>query len=223
MPAADSLARMLARPIAHRGLHGCGGPGPVENTLAAARAAAEAGYGVECDVLFARDGTPMVVHDATLERLAGRPEAVAALDAEALGTIALADGSTIPTLDALLATLAGRVALVIEIKSVADPSLADAVLDAVARYDGPVVLESFDAAIVARCRHAPCPIGLVGPSEGASALAALPRCDFLSWGIKDLDASPAGLPLTSWTIRSAADAARAEASGAQIVFEGWRP
>ena len=172
---------------------------------------------------FARDGTPMVVHDATLERLAGRPEAVAALDAEALGTIALADGSTIPTLDALLATLAGRVALVIEIKSVADPSLADAVLDAVARYDGPVVLESFDTAIVARCRHARCPIGLVGPSEGAPAFAALPRCNFLSWSIADLDAVPMGLPLTSWTIRSPADAARAEASGAQIVFEGWRP
>lgn len=223
MPGADSLARMLARPIAHRGLHGCGGPGPVENTIAAALEAVEAGYGVECDVLFSRDGAPVVIHDATLERLAGRPEAVADLDAAALRAVTLRDGNAIPTLDAFLAAVAGRVALVIEIKSVPDASLADAVLDRIGRYGGPVVLESFDPAIVARCRNAPCPVGLVGPGREATDPLVLPRCDFLSWSIGDLDALPARLPLTSWTVRSSEDAARAAAAGAQIVFEGWRP
>lgn len=214
---------MMARPIAHRGLHGCGGPGPLENTVAAAQAAADAGYGIECDVQFARDGTPMVIHDASLMRLAGRSVAVAALDAAALGSVALRGGFAIPTLAAFLGAIGGRVALVIEIKSVADPARADAVLDLVARYDGPVALESFDAAIVARCRHAPCPVGLVGPAEVSIDPETLPRCDFLSWNVAHLDAAPARLPLTSWTIRSAADAARVEAAGAEIVFEGWRP
>ena len=223
MPTADSLARMLARPIAHRGLHGCGGPGPVENTVAAALAAVEAGYGVECDVLFSRDGTPMVIHDATLERLAGRSAAIADLDADELGGVVLRDGSAVPTLDALLAAIAGRVALVIEIKSVPDASLADAVLERVERYDGPVVLESFDPAILARCRHASCPIGFVGPSRDAPTPTAMPRCDFLSWSIGELDTRPTRMPLTSWTIRSADEAARATAVGAQIVFEAWRP
>ena len=223
MPVADGLAAMMARPIAHRGLHGCGGLGPVENTVAAALAAVEAGYGVECDVLFARDGTPMVIHDETLERLAARPEVVADLDAAALADVRLRDGSPIPTLEALLEAIAGRVALVIEVKSVRDAGLADAVLYRVERYGGPVVLESFDPAIVARCRHASCPIGLVGPGREAPDPAALPRCDFLSWSIGDLDALPAKLPLTSWTVRSAEAAVRAAAAGAQIVFEGWRP
>ena len=223
MPAADSLARMLARPIAHRGLHGCGGAGPIENTIPAALAAVAAGYGVECDVLFARDGTPMVIHDEILERLAERPEAVASLDAATLGAIPLRGGGTIPTLDALLAAIAGRVTLVIEVKAVPDPSLVDAVLDRVARYTGPVVLESFDPAILARCRHARCPVGLVGPGEDAADPAGLARCDFLSWNVTRLDGRPAALPSTTWTIRSPADAARAVAAGAQIVFEGWRP
>lgn len=223
MPAADSLTRMLARPIAHRGLHGCGGAGPVENTLPAALAAVEAGYGVECDVLFARDGTPVVIHDETLGRLAGRPEAVASLDAATLGTLPLRGGGAIPTLDALLAAIAGRVMLVIEVKTVPDPRLVDAVLDRLARYAGPVVVESFDPAILARCRSAPCPVGLVGPGDDAVDPADLARCDFVSWNVAGLDSRPAALPATSWTVRSPGDAARAAAAGAQIVFEGWRP
>lgn len=223
MPAADSLARMLARPIAHRGLHGCGGVSPIENTILAALAAVEAGYGIECDVLFARDGTAMVIHDETLERLAGRPEAVASLDAATLGAIPLRGGGAIPTLDALLAAIAGRVTLVIEIKAVPDPSLVDTVLERVACYPGPVVLESFDTAILARCRYAPCPVGLVGPGEDAADPAGLARCDFVSWNVARLEGRPAALPSTFWTIRSPSDAARAVAAGAQIVFEGWRP
>ena len=213
MPAADSLARMLARPIAHRGLHGCGGAGPIENTIPAALAAVEADYGVECDVLFARDGTPVVVHDEVLDRLAGRPEAVASLDAATLGTLPLRGGGAIPTLDALLAAIAGRVTLVIEVKAVRDPRLVDAVLDRLARYAGPVALESFDPAILARCRFAPCPVGLVGPGEDAADPDGLARCDFVSWNVARLDSRPAALPSTSWTIRSPDDAGAGSGRG----------
>ena len=53
-------AAFLTTPIAHRGLHGLGIP---ENSLAAAQAAIDAGYGIELDIQPARDGTPMVFHD----------------------------------------------------------------------------------------------------------------------------------------------------------------
>lgn len=51
-----------------------------ENTLAALdRALADGADGVEFDVRLARDGVPVVVHDATLGRTASRPEPVASL------------------------------------------------------------------------------------------------------------------------------------------------
>lgn len=53
-----------------RGLHG---PGVPENSLAAFRRAAEAGYGAELDVHLTRDGRLVVIHDGDLERMCGVP------------------------------------------------------------------------------------------------------------------------------------------------------
>lgn len=51
--------------IAHRG----GGAAAPENTLAAIRAGAAAGFRmVEFDVMLSRDGVPLLIHDETLER-----------------------------------------------------------------------------------------------------------------------------------------------------------
>jgi glycerophosphoryl diester phosphodiesterase len=53
------------RLIAHRG----GGALAPENTLAGLRTAASLGYrGVEFDVMLSADGTPVLIHDETLER-----------------------------------------------------------------------------------------------------------------------------------------------------------
>src|SRR5215510_9550772 len=59
---------IFVRPIAHRGLHNKRG-GIIENTAPAFLAAIDHDYGIECDLQPARDGTPMVFHDATLDRL----------------------------------------------------------------------------------------------------------------------------------------------------------
>src|SRR5262245_20012933 len=70
--------------IAHRGdsIHA------PENTLAAIRAAVEAGAdGVEFDVRLAKDGVPVVIHDASLKRVAGVDLKVADLTSAELGTI----------------------------------------------------------------------------------------------------------------------------------------
>src|SRR5690554_1039793 len=105
----------LARPLAHRGLHG---PGVPENSLAALRAAIAAGYGVELDLQPSSDGVAMVFHDAALDRMTGRKGRVDGLTAKELGTLRLAGtGETIPTLRAFLDEVAGRVPVLVEIKS----------------------------------------------------------------------------------------------------------
>ncbi len=70
----------LPRLIAHR----CGGVLAPENTLAGLRVAAERGYrGVEFDVMLSADGTPVLIHDETLERTTdGRGRVAETSDAE---------------------------------------------------------------------------------------------------------------------------------------------
>ena len=70
---------LIARPIAHRGLHD--GAGTIENTPSAVSAAIAAGYAIEVDLQVAADGEAMVHHDATLGRLTegdGRLDALTA-------------------------------------------------------------------------------------------------------------------------------------------------
>src|SRR5437762_8561762 len=57
-----------------------------ENTLASfARAYQDGAQGIEFDVRLARDRVPVIIHDATLRRTAGRAGFVAALNAAELG------------------------------------------------------------------------------------------------------------------------------------------
>ena len=130
----------------HRGLFGNGIP---ENSLAAFRASCEAGYGIELDVALSRDGVPMVFHDDSLLRMCGVDARISDYTAEELGKMPL-DGDashTIPTFAEVLATVDGRVPLIVEIKVApgdkADPvcSAAMALLD---HYKGAFCVESFN-------------------------------------------------------------------------------
>ena len=59
-----------------------------ENTLAAFQMAIDAGVdGVEFDVQLAKDGVPVVIHDATLKRTGGQKDAVADLTSKELAKI----------------------------------------------------------------------------------------------------------------------------------------
>lgn len=70
--------------IAHRG---ASSHAP-ENTLAAFRRAVEDGAdGVEFDIRLAKDGVPMVIHDETLARTAGRSEKISDLTSRELNQI----------------------------------------------------------------------------------------------------------------------------------------
>jgi glycerophosphoryl diester phosphodiesterase len=242
---------LTARPIAHRGLHDRAA-GVWENTLAAAEAAVAAGYAIECDVQDTADGEAVVFHDFTLDRLTRASGPVRARPAAELAALTVGGtGDRIPTLPAFLDRLAGRVPLVIEIKSRfdGDPTLTQRTVALAAAYPGPVALKSFDPAIVAAVRRlAPTlPRGVVAQrsydhpewdgltADEKHALANLlhfdeTRPDFLSWRVADLPcAAPflarwlGGLPVMAWTVRTEADRRRAAAHADQMVFEGFRP
>ncbi|WP_424363193.1 glycerophosphodiester phosphodiesterase family protein [Methylocystis parvus] len=207
-----SLDWLTARPIAHRGLHDVS-RGVVENSIGAAHAAIAAGYAIECDVQATRDGDLVVFHDETLERLTHIQGRVADFDAATLAATRLKGaGETIPTFDAFLAAIDGRTPLVVELKSSFDGDLKPArrVAETLARYNGPVVIESFDPAPIAYLRAeaqalgvAHLPLGMVGeatyddpywsmlsPAQRSEMTHFLhyptTRPDFLSWSVADL-------------------------------------
>lgn len=155
--------------IAHRGASALA----PENTLAAFRRAVEDGAdGVEFDVRLAKDGVPVVVHDASLLRTAGIKKRVCDLTAEQLSRIdagswfnayprhtrsAFADEG-VPTLRSVLQTLEtidGPIYIELKCERGEDVS---PVVDAVCREiaDSPrlgnVIIKSFHLAVIPRAR-----------------------------------------------------------------------
>lgn len=152
----------LSRPLAHRGYHDRT-TGVIENSLAAARAAIAAGYGIECDVQLSKDGKAFVFHDYALKRLTGAAGVIGGLNAAEIAKLTLS-GSTekIPTLEDFLACVNGQVPLLIELKDqdgAMGPKvgpLEKAVAAALARYKGKVAVMSFNPhSIIAMADLAP--------------------------------------------------------------------
>ncbi|MCW6007137.1 glycerophosphodiester phosphodiesterase [Micromonospora sp. CPCC 205371] len=86
--------------FAHRG----GAAEGDENTAEAFERAVALGYRyVETDVHATADGVPVVFHDATLARVAGRPERVEQLRWADLSTVRVGGAAAVPRLDDVLA------------------------------------------------------------------------------------------------------------------------
>jgi len=120
-----------------------------ENSLAAfAAALAVPGCdGLEFDVRVSADGVPVVNHDATLERVHGRPERVDALPADALRVLG------VPTLADVLAAVGRRPFLNVELKGDPGPSI----VEVLAAGRGPAltnaVVASFEPPALERVAH----------------------------------------------------------------------
>src|SRR5262249_43775267 len=141
---------IFLRPIAHRGLHNKR-RGIIENTAPAFLAAIDNDYGIECDLQPARDGTPMVFHDATLDRLMAASGRVATRTPQQLSQLRYRDHDlAMLSFRELLRLVDGRVPLLVEIKSSARmPKTFLAACAAEAKsYRGPIALMSFDRAVV---------------------------------------------------------------------------
>ena len=244
-------AAFLGAPIAHRGLHDRA-KGVIENSRAAAEAAIAAGYGIELDVQMTADGEAVVFHDDAMPRLTGEPGLVRDYSVAALGRIGLKDGAeTVPTFAEFLALVAGRVPLLVEVKD-QDGALGPDVgaLEArvaalLAGYPGEAALMSFNPhSVAAFASLTPDrPRGLTTcafdtadwslPDYRRAELAALTNAErtgaaFVSHDRRDLD-NPAvarlkaeGLPILTWTVRSAGQEAEARRVADNVTFEGYR-
>ncbi len=153
-----TLTWLTARPIAHRGLHD--GVRIIENTPSAVAAAIAGNYGVEVDLQISADGEAMVYHDDDLGRLTNGAGPLRGFAAAALKQVAFrATTDRMMTLGELLDLVAGRTAVVLELKSRFDSDLrlADRVAAVLGGRDpGAIGAMSFDPAlIVALRRRAP--------------------------------------------------------------------
>ncbi|HWK40601.1 MAG TPA: glycerophosphodiester phosphodiesterase family protein [Croceibacterium sp.] len=202
---------------AHRGLHGAGS---AENSPSAFTAAIEAGLGIECDVRLSADGHAIVFHDHDLDRLTDRTGPLALRTMAELGQIALppAPEDTIPPLAVLLARIAGRTPLLIELKTDREEPVAPlcrAVLRDTDGYHGLYAVMSFDSRVSRWfSRNAPGVVrGLViseTHGDGSNPRASLwhARPDFLAYDVRDLPSAFAaaqrarGLPVLTWTVSS---------------------
>ena len=244
-----ALDWLTARPVAHRGLHG---NGIVEISLSAAAAAVTANYAIEVDLQLSSDGEIVVFHDDDLDRLTSEKGDVVTRSAAQLKAIKLRDsGDTIPTLDDLLALVAGKVPLVLELKSPwnGDTTLAKKVADRLLSYEGPVAVMSFDPDLVQALRkHAPgLPRGIVAerwyihphwkflaPARkhylGLLLHLLRTKPHFVAYGQFNLPAiAPLiarylfGMPLLTWTVRVEKERKRVCKWVDQIIFEHIRP
>lgn len=233
------LAWPYPRLIAHRG----GGALAPENTLAGLRVAAEKGYrGVEFDVMLSGDGTPVLIHDETLERTTdGFGRVVETSDAE----LARLDaggwhgphfaGEPIPALaDAAGLCLALGLWVNIEIKPAqgtdAETGRQAAALarEMWASAPFPPLLSSFSAAALEAARQAApeLPRGLLYkavPSDWKSELARLAcatlHCDWRHATPALIDeAAAAGVPLVVYTVNDPENAARLLCLGVAAVI-----
>ena len=162
----------FVRPIAHRGLHDIT-LGRIENTAPAFEAAIAAGFGIECDLRPASDGTPFVFHDRMLDRLVEATGPIASYSPSKLSVLRYRNQNTpLLSFGDLLELVAGKVPLLVEIKSdwdAPDSQFLAAVADLSLGYRGPLALMSFDPAVMAAMRNlAPgLPRGIVsGSYEG---------------------------------------------------------
>lgn len=156
---------LFPRPIAHRGLHNRAA-GIIENSARAFEAAISGNFAIECDVQLTSDGVPVIFHDNDMQRLLGKPGAVADIAAADLTASPLLDsaaGDRPQRFSEFLSRIAGRTLLQIELKHQRDTTntqlLARSVAEGLKAYDGPVTVESFDPNLLTSIRQ----FGFTGP------------------------------------------------------------
>src|SRR3954453_24080558 len=242
---------LTARPVAHRGLHDIS-RGIVENMPTAAQAAVDGNFAIECDIQLSADGGAMVHHDNAPGRRTEGSGAVLGKTAAELKAVTFKNTpERMMTLGDLCALVAGRVPLVIEVKSHfdGDRKLVTRMAEVLASYDGPAVGMSFDPEQVMALRELlpSRPRGIVAEREYTEAdwpeatpaqrrgmlhlrHAFRTRPHFVAWWVDELPAAAPwiarnifGCPLLTWTVRTPEQRERAARNADQMIFEGLLP
>jgi glycerophosphoryl diester phosphodiesterase len=242
---------LTARPVAHRGLHDAA-RGIIENMPAAAQAAIASNFAIECDIQLTADGEAMVHHDDELGRLTDASGALLEKTVAQLRAIRFKDtAERMMTLSDLCTLVAGRVPLVIEVKSHfdGDRRLVKRMAEVLSSYDGPAVGMSFDPDQVMALRELlpTRPRGIVAerryteedwPEASPAQRREMTHLrhffrtqpDFVAYWVNELPSAAPwiarnifGRPLLTWTVRTAEQRVRAARHADQMIFEGFRP
>jgi glycerophosphoryl diester phosphodiesterase len=244
----EAWDRLFGPPIAHRGLWSP--DGPPENSIAAFRAARDAGYGVELDVQLTADGEAVVFHDTTLERMTGIEGRISDHTADDLGRMSLlGTDENIPTLSDVLAHIGSHAMVLIEIKipyGEVGP-LERRVHEIMIDHNGPTCVIGFNPYSHAWfADHFPNVLrGLNSHSyktRDSRHLApelrkqyaelkqvAIAHPHFLALGMDMLPNAKAdalrakGMPVIAWTVRSPEEWARVKDHCDNLIFEGFTP
>ena len=242
----------LTRPIAHRALHDAA-KGRPENSRAAVEAAVNQNFGIEIDVQLTSDNQALVFHDYDLDRLTIARGHIRERSAADLATINLKNSAEgLPTLREILEIVAGKVALLIELKD-QDGGLGPdvgpleaAVASNLEDYQGPVAVMSFNPHSVSAMQTLlpNAPRGLVTDAfksdnwpiseKRLNEVAQIPDYErvgasFISHNRRDLDMprvaelKKAGATILCWTVRSSVEEAEAREIADNITFEGYLP
>jgi glycerophosphoryl diester phosphodiesterase len=219
---------------------------------AAAQAAVDGNFAIECDIQLTADGEAMVHHDDALGRLTEGSGPLLGKTAAELKAVSFKDTpERMMSLGDLCALVGGRVPLVIELKSHfdGDRRLVRRMAEVLASYSGPAAGMSFDPDQVLALRELMpnLPRGITAertyeeadwpdasPAQRRGMLhlghAFRTRPHFVAYWVDDLPA-PApwiarhifGLPLLTWTVRTKEQRERATRYADQMIFEGFRP
>jgi glycerophosphoryl diester phosphodiesterase len=242
---------LTAQPVAHRGLHDIS-RGVVENMPAAAEAAIAGRFAIECDIQLTADGEAMVHHDDELGRLTDGSGELSKMTAAELKAVTFKNtAERMMTLSDLCNLVAGRVPLVIEVKSHfdGDRKLVKRMAEVLSAYSGPAVGMSFDPDQVMALRELmpSRPRGIVAerdytaedwPDASPAQRHEMThlrhffrtRPDFVAYWVNELPSlapwmarNVFGCPLLTWTVRTAEQRARAARYADQMIFEGFVP
>ena len=243
------LNRLRGWAYAHRGLHGNGIP---ENSMAAFKAALDAGYGIELDIHLTRDGDLAVIHDSNLLRTAGADVTITDLTADQLALYPLeGTDEVIPTFHQVLDLYAGKAPLIIELKADGNnqQQLVDTAVAAMVGYKGEWCMESFDPRCVyyLRKNHPEVIRGQLAENYFATPSSTLhpavkfllthnllnfiTQPDFVSYKFADRKATPSSyvwqnlwkLQKVTWTLRSKEEYDTAVKEGWIPIFENFIP
>ena len=242
--------KLLDWRYAHRGLYD-NDAGIPENSLAAFRRAAEAGFGAELDIHLTADGQLAVIHDSDLRRVCGRAGKVEELTYAELSQLRLLGTEEgIPLLSDVLPLFAGVAPLIVELKPIRgnEPELAEKVCALLDTFpDLAYCLESFDPfAVLWLRKNRPelirgqlsqnflrdqdRPKFLVSFLLSTLFSNAWTRPDFIAWRWQDRKSPFRALCCRGyriqgvyWTLTGPEQLLSAEREGALGIFEGFRP
>ena len=226
--------------------------GIIENMPSAAEAAVAGRFAIECDIQLTADGEAMVHHDDALGRLTKGNGRLRDKTAAELKAVRFKDtDERMMTLAELCALVAGRVPLLIEVKSHfdGDRRLVKRMADVLSSYDGPAAGMSFDPDQVVALRELIPSLrrGIVGERDYTAQdwPEASPvqrrdmthlrhffrtRPNFVAFHVDELPSAKPwvarnllGCALLAWTVRTPEQRARAARHADQMIFEGFTP